>query len=148
MRGVLKVVLTWVGGVGLLVAFQMFQQWQLDLDVTLTPYEIALVLAVFAAVTLWGWIPRAPREPKSIAEDTGEWHFGRNAPILAVGVVALLVVLAVLTAVLPELDPVIVTTVSRSVAIPLAVVGVGSLGLDTYRSRRQRSALDDNPRAL
>jgi len=35
--------------------------------------------------------------PRPIAEDTAPWHFGRNAPILAVAVVVLLVVLATLT---------------------------------------------------
>lgn len=36
------------------------------------------------------------RESKPIAQDRPHWHFGRNAPLLAVAVVVMLVLLAAL----------------------------------------------------
>lgn len=129
-----------LGGIGLLSAFQILQQGQLDLEISLTPYELVLYVAFLVAMLLWIWVPldRGSRALKPIAEDTGEWHFGRNAPIVAIGVVALLLSLAFLSIVLPELDPVIETTISRFVALPLVLVGVVSFAFDRSRNRRQR----------
>ncbi len=135
---------------GLFAAFQMLAQGQLDLDVELTPYELAAIAALFSGALVWAWVRSdlPVRKPPPIAEDTARWHFGRNAPILALGVVAFLVVVAVLSTVLPELDPVIDTTVSRFVAVPIALVGIAYLALDQYRRRWSTSALNDDPRSL
>ncbi len=152
-RFVLKIGKVWIsvlGLFGLLAAFQMLGQGQLDVDVELTPYELAAIATLFSGALVWAWVrlDRPVRTPSPIAEDTARWHFGRNAPILALGVVAFLVVVAVLSTVLPTLDPVINTTVSRFVAVPLALLGVADLAIDQHRRRRSTSTLNDDPRAL
>jgi len=149
--GILIIARTWVVGIGLLVALQMFMQWQLDLGVSLTPYEIAGIAGLFIVAFIWASVqpsrPASKRKP--IAEDTSHWHFGRNAPLLAFGVLVLLVTLALLSIVLPELDPVIDTTISRFLSVPLALVGIGGLILDKRQDRRrQASALNDDAGAL
>jgi len=111
MGGLLKVGRTWLVGIGLIVAFQMFTQWRLDLEISLTPYEIGLCGVFLAAMFVWTWWPgdRTRPTPKSIAQDT---------------------------------------TLSRYVAVPVALIGLGGLGADFSRDRQPVSALNDDPRPL
>lgn len=137
------------GGVGLLIAIQMFVQWQLDLDVSLTPYEIGFIAALFFGAFVWVWVgsDHPVRTPAPIALDTTHWHFGRNAPILAAAVVAFLAVVALLSIVLPKLDPVVDTTVNRFASVPLVLIGLASVALDRYRYR-STSARGNDSRTL
>lgn len=145
----LKLGKTAIGGIGLLITIQMFVQWQLDLDVSMTPYEIGLVAALFGIALFWAWVGlnRPVRTSLPIAQDTARWHFGRNAPIFAAAVVVLLAVVAFLSIVLPTLDPVIDTTVSRFITVPLTLIGLASITVDWFRDRSV-SALNDDSRTL
>lgn len=139
----LKLAETVIVSIGLLVAAQIVLQWQFDLDVSLNPYELGFAALLAVVMIAWrsGTPERPVRKPRPIAEDTADWHFGRNAIGFGVAVFGFVAAIATAGLVLPTLDPVIETTVGRVVTVPLALVGVvGAVRFQRQRKRRRSAS--------